>query len=152
MDNEKEIIDAEIEEKESIDAEVVDQEVETNPGFDPNVVLETIMQSQDSELRNVVLKLSTLNMTTKITVVCLLFKILNYVGIGLLLYSLYCAIYILIHYKKVKDNEYMIKDLLSKNGNSVDIKKTVWKNLIILLICIPLAVLSFWYWYIFAVS
>ena len=84
--------------------------------------------------------------------ICLLFKILNYVGIVALLYSLYCCIYVLLHYNKVKEHEHMIKDLMSKNGNSVNIKKTVIKNLIILILCIPLAVLSFWYWYTFTAS
>ena len=152
MDNEKEILDAEINEKETVDGEVVDnEELEPNNGFDPNVVLGAIMQNQDAELRNVVTKLSTLNMTTKATIVCLLFKIVNYLGIALLLYSLYSAIYILIHYNKVKDNEFMIKYLLSKGNEAFSIKKTVWKNIAILLGCIPLAVLSIWYWYFFAI-
>lgn len=164
MDNEKEVFEAEIngEEKEMIDAEVVDNDKVTdyrdyedvdspNDGFDPNVVLQTIMQSQDQGLRNVVLKLSTLNITTKVTVVCLLFKYLNVVGILTLLYSVYCAVYVLIHYDKVKENEYMIQDTLNR-GKHVSIKKTVWKNLGICALCIPLAVLSFWYYFVFQVS
>ena len=100
MDNEKEVFDAEInnEEKEVIDAEVVDNDKVTdyrdyedingtNDGFDPNVVLQTIMQSQDQGLRNVVLKLSTLNITTKASVLLLLVKYLNIAGIFTLLYS-----------------------------------------------------------------
>ena len=159
MDNEKEVFEAEInnEEKEVIDAEVVDNngidDIDndpnyTNDGFDPNVVLQTIMQSQDQGLRNVVLKLSTLNMTTKASLVLLLFKYVNIVGIATLLYSVYCAIYILIHYEKVKENEYMIQDTLNK-GKQVSIKKTVWKNLGICALCIPIAILSFWYYYVF---
>ena len=159
MDNEKEVFEAEInnEEKEVIDAEVVDNngidDIDndpnyTNDGFDPNVVLQTIMQSQDQGLRNVVLKLSTLNMTTKASLVLLLFKYVNIVGIATLLYSVYCALYILIHYEKVKENEYMIQDTLNK-GKQVSIKKTVWKNLGICALCIPIAILSFWYYYVF---
>ena len=82
MGNEKEVFEAEIdnEEKEVVDAEVVDNtgidDIEndpnyTNDGFDPNVVLQTIMQSQDQGLRNVVLKLSTLNISTKAAVILL---------------------------------------------------------------------------------
>ena len=157
MDNENEIIETEVVEKETIDPEVVDEEEiideeESPMGFDPNAVLGAIMQSQDAELRNVVAKLSGSNAMTKVAVVCLLFKILNYVGIVALLYSLYCCIYVLLHYNKVKEHEHMIKDLMSKNGNSINIKKTVIKNLIILILCIPLAVLSFWYWYTFTAS
>ena len=105
MDNEKEIFEAEVEneEKEVIDAEVVDDidnndDYSSNNGFDPNVVLQTIMQSQDQGLRNVVLKLSTLNVSTKAAVILLLFKYANVAGILALLYSVYCAIYVLIHY------------------------------------------------------
>lgn len=158
MDNEKEIFEAEVEneEKEVIDAEVVDDidnndDYSSNNGFDPNVVLQTIMQSQDQGLRNVVLKLSTLNVSTKAAVILLLFKYANVAGILALLYSVYCAIYVLIHYDKVKDNEYMIQDTLNK-GKQVSIKKTVWKNLGICALCIPLAVLSFWYYFVFQVS
>lgn len=158
MDNEKEIFEAEVEneEKEVIDAEVVDDidnndDYSSNNGFDPNVVLQTIMQSQDQGLRNVVLKLSTLNVSTKAAVILLLFKYANVAGILSLLYSVYCAIYVLIHYDKVKDNEYMIQDTLNK-GKQVSIKKTVWKNLGICALCIPLAVLSFWYYFVFQVS
>lgn len=158
MDNEKEIFEAEVEneEKEVIDAEVVDDidnndDYSSNDGFDPNVVLQTIMQSQDQGLRNVVLKLSTLNVSTKAAVILLLFKYVNVAGILALLYSVYCAIYVLIHYDKVKDNEYMIQDTLNK-GKQVSIKKTVWKNLGICALCIPLAVLSFWYYFVFQVS
>lgn len=158
MDNEKEIFEAEVEneEKEVIDAEVVDDidnndDYSSNNGFDPNVVLQTIMQSQDQGLRNVVLKLSTLNVSTKAAVILLLFKYANVAGIVALLYSVYCAIYVLIHYDKVKDNEYMIQDTLNK-GKQVSIKKTVWKNLGICALCIPLAVLSFWYYFVFQAS
>jgi hypothetical protein len=158
MDNEKEIFEAEVEneEKEVIDAEVVDDidnndDYSSNNGFDPNVVLQTIMQSQDQGLRNVVLKLSTLNVSTKAAVILLLFKYVNVAGIIALLYSVYCAIYVLIHYDKVKDNEYMIQDTLNK-GKQVSIKKTVWKNLGICALCIPLAVLSFWYYFVFQAS
>ena len=158
MDNEKEIFEAKVEneEKEVIDAEVVDDidnndDYSSNNGFDPNVVLQTIMQSQDQGLRNVVLKLSTLNVSTKAAVILLLFKYANVAGILALLYSVYCAIYVLIHYDKVKDNEYMIQDTLNK-GKQVSIKKTVWKNLGICALCIPLAVLSFCYYFVFQVS
>ena len=158
MDNEKEIFEAEVEneEKEVIDAEVVDDidnndDYSSNNGFDPNVVLQTIMQSQDQGLRNVVLKLSTLNVSTKAAVILLLFKYVNVAGIVALLYSVYCAIYVLINYDKVKDNEYMIQDTLNK-GKQVSIKKTVWKNLGICALCIPLAVLSFWYYFVFQAS
>lgn len=158
MDNEKEIFEAEVEneEKEVIDAEVVDDidnndDYSSNDGFDPNVVLQTIMQSQDQGLRNVVLKLSTLNVSTKAAVILLLFKYVNVAGIAALLYSIYCAVYVLIHYDKVKDNEYMIQDTLNR-GKQVSIKKTVWKNLGICALCIPLAVLSFWYYFVFQAS
>ena len=158
MDNEKEIFEAEVEneEKEVIDAEVVDDidnndDYSSNNGFDPNVVLQTIMQSQDQGLRNVVLKLSTLNVSTKAAVILLLFKYANVAGIVALLYSIYCAVYVLINYDKVKDNEYMIQDTLNR-GKQVSIKKTVWKNLGICALCIPLAVLSFWYYFVFQAS
>ena len=158
MDNEKEIFEAEVEneEKEVIDAEVVDDidnndDYSSNNGFDPNVVLQTIMQSQDQGLRNVVLKLSTLNVSTKAAVILLLFKYVNVAGIAALLYSIYCAVYVLIHYDKVKDNEYMIQDTLNR-GKQVSIKKTVWKNLGICALCIPLAILSFWYYFVFQAS
>lgn len=158
MDNEKEIFEAEVEneEKEVIDAEVVDDidnndDYSSNNGFDPNVVLQTIMQSQDQGLRNVVLKLSTLNVSTKAAVILLLFKYANVAGIAALLYSIYCAVYVLIHYDKVKDNEYMIQDTLNR-GKQVSIKKTVWKNLGICALCIPLAILSFWYYFVFQAS
>lgn len=161
MNEEKEVFEAEInnEEKEVIDAEVVDNDKvtdyrdyeDTNDGFDPNVVLQTIMQSQDQGLRNVVLKLSTLNMSTKAALVCLLFKYVNFVGVAALVYSIYCAVYVLLNYDKVKENEYMIQDTLNK-GKQVSIKKTVWKNLGICALCIPIAILSFWYYYVFQVS
>ena len=158
MDNEKEIFEAKVEneEKEVIDAEVVDDidnndDYSSNNGFDPNVVLQTIMQSQDQGLRNVVLKLSTLNVSTKAAVILLLFKYVNVAGIVALLYSIYCAVYVLINYDKVKDNEYMIQDTLNR-GKQVSIKKTVWKNLGICALCIPLAVLSFWYYFVFQAS
>lgn len=158
MDNEKEIFEAEVEneEKEVIDAEVVDDidnndDYSSNNGFDPNVVLQTIMQSQDQGLRNVVLKLSTLNVSTKAAVILLLFKYVNVAGILALLYSIYCAVYVLINYDKVKDNEYMIQDTLNR-GKQVSIKKTVWKNLGICALCIPLAILSFWYYFVFQAS
>ena len=66
MDNEKDILEAEVEEKESVEAELLEDEtpVSNNPGFDPNVVLGAIMNNQDPELRSVVLKLSTLSTTT----------------------------------------------------------------------------------------
>ena len=162
MDNEKEVFEAEIdnEEKEVVDAEVVDNtgidDIEndpnyTNDGFDPNVVLQTIMQSQDQGLRNVVLKLSTLNISTKAAVILLLFKYANIAGVFSLLYSIYCAVYVLINYNKVKEHEYMIQDTLNK-GKQVSIKKTVWKDLGICAICIPIAIVSFWYYFVFQVS
>ena len=162
MDNEKEVFEAEIdnEEKEVVDAEVVDNtgidDIEndpnyTNDGFDPNVVLQTIMQSQDQGLRNVVLKLSTLNISTKAAVILLLFKYANIAGVFALLYSVYCAVYVLINYNKVKEHEYMIQDTLNK-GKQVSIKKTVWKDLGICAICIPIAIASFWYYFVFQVS
>ena len=162
MDNEKEVFEAEInnEEKEVIDAEVVDNtgidDIEndpnyTNDGFDPNVVLQTIMQSQDQGLRNVVLKLSTLNISTKAAVILLLFKYANIAGVFALLYSVYCAVYVLINYNKLKEHEYMIQDTLNK-GKQVSIKKTVWKSLGICAICIPIAIVSFWYYFVFQVS
>ena len=109
------------------------------------------MGAQDQGLKNVVLKLSTLNMVTKVTAVCLLFKFLNFVGVATLLYGIYCAIYVLLNYDKVKDNEYMIQDVLNK-GKQVSIKKTVWNNLGILALCIPLALVSFWYYFVFQAS
>lgn len=155
MENEKEVFEAEIdnEEKETVDAEVVDEEVETldDRAFDPNVVLQTIMGAQDQGLKNVVLKLSTLNMVTKVTAVCMLFKFTNILGVFTLLYGFYCAIYVLINYDKVKENEYMIQDVLNK-GKQVSIKKTVKNNLLILALCIPLALVSFWYYFVFQVS
>ena len=154
MDNEKDILEAEVEEKESVDAEVMDDTPSpSSSGFDPNVVLGAIMNNQDPELRSVVLKLSTLSTTTKITwiglVICLLAKFGVYVSIGFWAYSVYCAIYVLLHYKKVKDNEHMIKDVMSKDDSPIDIKKTVIKNLVILLVLIPLIAVAFWYWHFF---
>ena len=160
MENEKDVFEAEIdnEEKETIDAEVVDEKVidyrdyeDMDRQFDPNVVLQTIMGAQDQGLKNVVLKLSTLNMVTKVTVVCMLFKFTNFVGVATLFYGIYCAIYVLLNYDKVKDNEYMIQDVLNK-GKQVSIKKTVWTNLGILALCIPLALVSFWYYFVFQAS
>jgi hypothetical protein len=160
MENEKDVFEAEInnEEKEFVDAEVVEDEVtdyrdydDIDRQFDPNVVLQTIMGAQDQGLKNVVLKLSTLNMVTKVTVVCMLFKFTNIIGVCTLLYGIYCAIYVLLNYDKVKDNEHMIQDVLNK-GKQVSIKKTVWKNLGILALCIPLALVSFWYYFVFQVS
>ncbi len=162
MDNEKDIIEAEVEEKETVEAEILHDEIEvndnefnSNPGFDPNVVLNTIMQSQNPELRNTVLKLSTLNTMTKITVICLLaclvFKFPCYIAFISLVYGIYCAIYVLLHYDQVKSHEHMIKDVMSKGEESVNIKKTVWKNLIISLICVPLLVFVFWYWHFYVV-
>ena len=52
---------------------------------------------------------------------------------------------------KVKENEYMIQDTLNK-GKQVSIKKTVWKNLGICALCIPIAILFFWYYYVFQAS
>ena len=163
MENEKDVFEAEIdnEEKETVDAEVVEDEkvidyrdyedMNNDRQFDPNVVLQTIMGAQDQGLKNVVLKLSTLNIVTKATVVCLLFKYLNFVGIGALLYGVYCAVYVLLNYDKVKDNEYMIQDVLNR-GKQISIKKTVWTNLGILALCIPLALISFWYYFVFQAS
>ena len=160
MENEKDVFEAEIdnEEKETIDAEVVDEKVidyrdyeDSDRQFDPNVVLQTIMGAQDQGLKNVVLKLSTLNMVTKVTVVCMLFKFTNIIGVCTLLYGVYCAIYVLLNYDKVKDNEHMIQDVLNK-GKQVSIKKTVWTNLGILALCIPLALVSFWYYFVFQAS
>ena len=162
MENEKDVFEAEIdnEEKETVDAEVVDEEVSDyrdyedmndDRAFDPNVVLQTIMGAQDQGLKNVVLKLSTLNIVTKVTAVCMLFKFTNIIGVCTLLYGIYCAIYVLLNYDKVKDNEYMIQDVLNK-GKQVSIKKTVWTNLGILALCIPLALVSFWYYFVFQVS
>jgi uncharacterized ion transporter superfamily protein YfcC len=110
MDNENEILDAEIEEKETIDAEVIDEESTSELEYDPNVVLNTIMQSQDMGFRNVLMKLSTLNVASKAAIICLLFKVLNYVGIAALLYSVYCIIYVLLNYKKINGNERTCSD------------------------------------------
>lgn len=152
MDNENEILDAEIEEKETIDAEVIDEESTSELEYDPNVVLNTIMQSQDMGFRNVLMKLSTLNVASKAAIICLLFKVLNYVGIAALLYSVYCIIYVLLNYKKINGNERTVQDLFAKDGKSKTLKQIIWTNVIIVLLCIPLAVLSFWYYYVFQVS
>ena len=152
MENENEILDAEIEEKETIDAEVIDEESTSELEYDPNVVLNTIMQSQDMGFRNVLMKLSTLNVASKAAIICLLFKVLNYVGIAALLYSVYCIIYVLINYKKINGNERTVQDLFAKDGKSKTLKQIIWTNVIIVLLCIPLAVLSFWYYYVFQVS
>ena len=152
MDNENEILDAEIEEKETIDAEVIDEESTSELEYDPNVVLNTIMQSQDMGFRNVLMKLSTLNVASKAAIICLLFKVLNYVGIAALLYSIYCIIYVLHNYKKINGNERTVQDLFAKDGKSKTLKQIIWTNVIIVLLCIPLAVLSFWYYYVFQVS
>jgi hypothetical protein len=152
MDNENEILDAEIEEKETIDAEVIDEESTSELEYDPNVVLNTIMQSQDMGFRNVLMKLSTLNVASKAAIICLLFKVLNYVGIAALLYSIYCIIYVLLNYKKINGNERTVQDLFAKDGKSKTLKQIIWTNVIIVLLCIPLAVLSFWYYYVFQVS
>ena len=152
MDNENEILDAEIEEKETIDAEVIDEESTSELEYDPNVVLNTIMQSQDMGFRNVLMKLSTLNVASKAAIICLLFKVLNYVGIAALLYSIYCIIYVLLNYKKINGNVITVQDLFAKDGKSKTLKQIIWTNVIIVLLCIPLAVLSFWYYYVFQVS
>ena len=152
MKNENEILDAEIEEKETIDAEVIDEESTSELEYDPNVVLNTIMQSQDMGFRNVLMKLSTLNVASKAAIICLLFKVLNYVGIAALLYSIYCIIYVLLNYKKINGNERTVQDLFAKDGKSKTLKQIIWTNVIIVLLCIPLAVLSFWYYYVFQVS
>lgn len=152
MDNENEILDAEIEEKETIDAEVIDEESTSELEYDPNVVLNTIMQSQDMGFRNVLMKLSTLNVASKAAIICLLFKVLNYVGIAALLYSIYCIIYVLLNYKKINGNERTVQDLFAKDGKSKTLKQIIWTNVIIVLLCIPLAILSFWYYYVFQVS
>lgn len=154
MDNEKEVIDAEIEEKEQVEADLVNEEesVGIDTEYDPNVVLNTIMQSQDMEFRNVLMKLSTLNLASKAAVICLLFKVLNYVGIAAIIYSAYCIIYVLLHYNKIKNNENNVQNLFAKNGKTPTIKKIIWTNIVIVLLCIPLAVLSFWYYYVFQVS
>lgn len=152
MENENEILDAEIEEKETIDAEVIDEESTSELEYDPNVVLNTIMQSQDMGFRNVLMKLSTLNVASKAAIICLLFKVLNYVGIAALLYSIYCIIYVLLNYKKINGNERTVQDLFAKDGKSKTLKQIIWTNVIIVLLCIPLAVLSFWYYYVFQVS
>ena len=152
MENENEILDAEIEEKETIDAEVIDEESTSELEYDPNVVLNTIMQSQDMGFRNVLMKLSTLNVASKAAIICLLFKVLNYVGIAALLYSIYCIIYVLLNYKKINGNERTVQDLFAKDGKSKTLKQIIWTNVIIVLLCIPLAILSFWYYYVFQVS
>ena len=161
MDTEKEILDADVTEKEVIDAEVLDEEKDETiesplpSGFDPNVVLGAIMQNQDPELKNVVLKLSTLSTTTKFTgislLICLLAKFGVYMAFILWGYSVYCAIYVLLHYNKVKENEHLIKDVMSKENEHIDIKKTVIKNLILLVAFIPLIGVAFWYWHYFIV-
>ena len=152
MDNEKDVFETSFEEKETVDAEVIDEnEYPKNEGFDPNAILGTFMQNPDTELRNVVIKLSTLSTTTKLTAISLLVSLLVkfavYVAILLFAYSLYCGIYVLLHYNKVKENEHLIKDVMSKGDESVDLKKTVWKNIIILLVLIPVIAVSFWYWH-----
>ena len=156
MDNEQDIIESSVEEKETVDAELVDEEpLPQNNAFDANAILGTIMQNQDPELKSVVLKLSTLSTTTKITwmsvLVCLLAKFAVYVSIIFFVYSVYCATYVLLHYNKVKENEDMIKDIMSKDDKGISIKKTVMKNLWILLALIPVIAAAFWYWHFFVV-
>ena len=161
MNTEKDIFDADINEKEVVDAEVLEENVDNTQetplpsGFDPNVVLGAIMQNQDPELKSVVLKLSTLSTTTKFTgislLICLLAKFGVYMAIILWGYSIYCAVYVLLHYNKVKENEHLIKDVMSKENESVDIRKTVINNLILLVAFIPLMGLAFWYWHFFVV-
>ena len=152
MNNENDLFDAEVEEKEKIDAEILEEEVDLSSEYDPNVVLNTIMQSQDVEFRNVLMKLSTLNIASKAALICLLFKVLNYVGVAAIIYGIYCVIYVLVNFKKVNGNERMIQDLFAKDGKTQSVKQILLKNALILLVCIPLAVLSFWYYYIFQVS
>lgn len=152
MNNENDLFDAEIEEKEQIDAEILEEEADLSSEYDPNVVLNTIMQSQDVEFRNVLMKLSTLNIASKAALICLLFKVLNYVGVAAIIYGIYCVIYVLVNFKKVNGNERMIQDLFAKDGKTQSVKQILLKNALILLVCIPLAVLSFWYYYIFQVS
>lgn len=160
MNNENERIDVEIEEKETVEGEVVDEEITTddiNNGFDPNVILNTIMQSQDIVLRNVIAKLSVSSAISKVAVVCLIMGFLlanffNYIGVVALVYGLYCTIYVLINYKKIKEKEYTIKDMFSKDGAPVDLKKKVLGNLLTLLVCIPFAVFSFWYRLVYMAS
>ena len=140
-------------EKEHIEGELMDGEIEVggmNQDFDPNSILNTIMQSQDLEFRNVFSKLSISTLVTKATVVFFLIGFLlagffNYVGVASGVYGLYCTLYVLINYKKVKQYEDVITGILAKNNESFDIKKNVLKNLLILLLCIPLAILSFYY-------
>ena len=111
------------------------------------------MQNQDPALRNVALKLSTLNSTTKVTLICvglcLLFKFAVYMAAIFAGYSLYCGIYVLLNYNKVKENEFLIKDVMAKDGEHVDIKKTVIKNVLIVAGCLVLIAVAFWYWHIF---
>jgi len=151
MNNEKEIIETEVEEKETLEGEVVEEVFDDNSStFDPNVILNTIMQSQDAELRGVLSKLSILNLLSKASLILILLGFLfgnffNYIGVATTLYGLYSAIYVLIHYKKIKEHESGIRDIFSKNDASIDLKKMVIKNLIVLLICIPLAAASIWY-------
>lgn len=151
MNNEKEIIETEVEEKETLEGEVVEEVFDDNSStFDPNVILNTIMQSQDAELRGVLSKLSILNLLSKASLILILLGFLfgnffNYIGVATTLYGLYSAIYVLIHYKKIKEHESSIRDIFSKTDASIDLKKMVIKNLIVLLICIPLAAVSIWY-------
>lgn len=156
MNDKNEIIETEIKEKETVEGEVVDEVFEETDqtSFDPNIILNTIMQSQDPELRNILSKLSITSAITKVTVVFILIgffltNFFNYLGVATLVYGLYCAIYVLVNYKKIKEHESSIKDIFSKDGAPVDLKKTVLKSLMILLICIPLVALSIWYWTVF---
>jgi hypothetical protein len=155
VNDKDEIIETEVEEKETIEGEVVEEgiveEEETSiPEFDPNVILNTIMQSQDMGLRSVLSKLSISTMITKATMVLIIIgalagNIVNYLGVATLVYGLYSTIYVLINYKKIKEHEDTIKDLFSKDGKSADLKQTLIKNLLILLICIPAVILSIYY-------
>ena len=156
MNDKNEIIETEIEEKEEIEGEVVDEVYEEtdSASFDPNVILNTIMQSQDPELRNLLSKLSITSAITKVTVVFILIgfflaNFFNYLGVATLVYGLYCSIYVLVNYRKIKEHESSIKDIFSKEGAPIDLKKLIIKNLMILLICIPLVALSIWYWKVF---
>ena len=74
MNDKNEIIETEIKEKETVEGEVVDEVFEETDqtSFDPNVILNTIMQSQDPELRNILSKLSITSAITKVTVVFIL--------------------------------------------------------------------------------
>ena len=140
-------------ENEMFEAEILDSEIDaTTNDYDPNVVLNAIMQSQDMGLRSVLMKLSTLNVASKAALICMLFKTLNYVGVAALLYSIYCIVYVLINYKKINGNEHVVQDLFAKNGKTTTIKKIIIINILIALACIPLAILSFWYYYVFQVS